>query len=735
MLGSDDVGESGLRYTWAATGTPPAAVSFSANGTNAAKSTTATFARAGDYSLQVTIADGGGLTATSSVNVSVTQTLSGIVIAPSSASVAADGTQQFAATSVDQFGVAMSLPPGISWSVDGGGTIDSSGLFRAGSVVGGPFTVQASSGSHSVTATVNVVPVNKPPTVSSPAAASSNPATGTTTSLSVLSDDDGGEAALTYTWATTGTPPAAVSFSANSSNAAKNTVAMFTTAGNYGFQVTIRDAAGLTTVAGVNVTVTQTVTTIVVSPASATVANGSTQQFAATARDQFGTVLTAQPVMTWTVTGGGNISAGGLFTATAVGGPFTAQATSGAVNGTASIMVTPVNAAPTVATAPSASPNPATGTTTSLSVLGDDDGGEAALTYTWATTGTPPAGVSFSANSSNAAKNTVATFTTAGNYGFQVTIRDAAGLTTVAGVNVTVAQTLTTIVISPASATVTNGSTQQFTATARDQFRTVLSAQPVMTWTVTGGGNISAGGLFTATTTGGPFTVRATAGSVSGTASVTVTAVAAVPAYVQGATMTSDSSSNTIARAFTASTTVGNLIVAAVSWGSSAAVTCSDNRGNAYAVAATAYDSTNNQSLAICYAAGIAGGTTTVTATFSGSAPYLRMAVHEYSGIATSNALDVTAKNTANGTTAANAITSTAAMTTASGDLIFGAVMDTAGTTTIAAGTGFTQRLSVNNKDLATEDRVQPTAGSAAATQTFGRAQRYIAMMGAFRHR
>ena len=54
---------------------------------------------------------------------------------------------------------------------------------------------------------------------------------------------------------------------------------------------------------------------------------------------------------------------------------------------------------------------------------------------------------------------------------------------------------------------------------------------------------------------------------------------------------------------------------------------------------------------------------------------------------------------------------------------------------TIAAGTGFTQRLSVNNKDLATEDRVQPTAGSAAATQTFGRAQRYIAMMGAFRHR
>ena len=52
-----------------------------------------------------------------------------------------------------------------------------------------------------------------------------------------------------------------------------------------------------------------------------------------------------------------------------------------------------------------------------------------------------------------------------------------------------------------------------------------MSPQPTFTWSVSGGGTISTSGLFTAgSTAGGPFTVTATSGSVSGTASVTVTA-------------------------------------------------------------------------------------------------------------------------------------------------------------------------------------------------------------------
>lgn len=96
------------------------------------------------------------------------------------------------------------------------------------------------------------------------------------------------------------------------------------------------------------------------------------------------------------------------------------------------------NNAPTVATAADASPRPVTGTTTNLSVLGADDHGEANLTYTWATIGTPPAPVSFSANSTNAAKNTTATFSQSGSYTLQVTIRDAAGLTVTSSVEVPV---------------------------------------------------------------------------------------------------------------------------------------------------------------------------------------------------------------------------------------------------------------------------------------------------------
>jgi hypothetical protein len=347
--------------------------------------------------------------------------------------------------------------------------------------------------------------------------------TGTSTALSVLGDDDGGEASLTYTWAATGTPPAGVAFSANGTNAAKNTTATFTKAGGYTLQVTVRDPQGATVTSSVAVTVDQSLTSIAVTPSSATINVLTTQQFTAVARDQFAAALATQPTFEWTVSGGGTVSSTGLFTAGATGGgPFVVTATSG-ISGTAQVTVTVPNAAPTVATPASALPSPVTGATTTLSVLGADDGGEANLTYTWATTGTPPAAVSFSANGTNAAKTTTATFSKAGAYSFQVTIRDQSALTVTSTVAVTVNQTLTSIVVSPSSATVNVSATQQFTATARDQFTTNLTTQPSFTWTVSGGGTINASGVFTAgSTAGGPYTVTATSGAVNGTASVTV---------------------------------------------------------------------------------------------------------------------------------------------------------------------------------------------------------------------
>jgi PKD repeat protein len=164
-----------------------------------------------------------------------------------------------------------------------------------------------------------------------------------------------------------------------------------------------------------------------------------------------------------------------------------------------------------------------------LSVLGADEGGEANLTYTWATTGMPPAPVSFRVNGTNGAKNTTATFNKAGIYGFQVTIADAGGLSTTSTVHVTVAQTLTSIAVSPASATLNETATQQFTATVFDQFGNALSTQPSFTWTLAGVGRVNASGLYTAPGNMGFASILATCGAMSGSAAVTIMQILVPP--------------------------------------------------------------------------------------------------------------------------------------------------------------------------------------------------------------
>jgi fibronectin type 3 domain-containing protein len=74
-LGSDDAGEANLTYTWSATVLPAGAASptFDANGTNAAKDTTATFVTPGDYTVQVIATDAGGLQTVATVNVTIAQ--------------------------------------------------------------------------------------------------------------------------------------------------------------------------------------------------------------------------------------------------------------------------------------------------------------------------------------------------------------------------------------------------------------------------------------------------------------------------------------------------------------------------------------------------------------------------------------------------------------------------------------------------------------------------------------
>jgi hypothetical protein len=189
---------------------------------------------------------------------------------------------------------------------------------------------------------------------------------------------------------------------------------------------------------------------------------------------------------------------------------------------------------PVITHSAAATPNPVTGTTTSLSVTATDPSGNTGLTYTWATTGTPPAAVSFSANGTNGAQNTTATFKAAGSYSFQVTVADPSGYIATSSVTVTVNQTLTAVTVSPSSVTVSVGRQQQFTGSSYDQFGNLIATQPSLTWTVkSGGGSIgSSSGLYTAPSSAGSAVVQATSGSVIGTANVTISTAPAQSATV-----------------------------------------------------------------------------------------------------------------------------------------------------------------------------------------------------------
>ena len=105
--------------------------------------------------------------------------------------------------------------------------------------------------------------------------------------------------------------------------------------------MTITDAGGLTATSSVSVTVDQTLTSIAVAPASVTLDENQAQQFIATAYDQFGNALSAQPTFTWAKTSGvGSINASGLYTAPATTGSAGITATSGLIVGSATITVT-----------------------------------------------------------------------------------------------------------------------------------------------------------------------------------------------------------------------------------------------------------------------------------------------------------------------------------------------------------------------------------------------------------
>ena len=81
---------------------------------------------------------------------------------------------------------------------------------------------------------------------------------------------------------------------------------------------------------------------------------------------------------------------------------------------------------------------------------------------------------------------------------------------------------LTSIILAPASVSLTDGASQLFLATAYDQFGKALATPPALTWSVSGLGTINGSGLYTTPASGtGSASVKASSGTVSGLAAVT----------------------------------------------------------------------------------------------------------------------------------------------------------------------------------------------------------------------
>jgi hypothetical protein len=183
--------------------------------------------------------------------------------------------------------------------------------------------------------------------------------------------------------------------------------------------------------------------------------------------------------------------------------------------------------------------------------------------------------------------------------------------------------------------------------------------------------------------------------------------------------------------AFASNNTAGNFIAVVIRSGlASETFTVSDSSGNAYNLALMENQTTDDDTLAIYYAMNIGTGANTVTVTQT-NLTTLRFAILEYSGVATSGSLDVSAAAQGSGAFPNGG----SVRTTANGDLLLGAVM-TSDPEAFAAGSGYGIEQSVPgepNTKLVVEDQIQVTAGSSSASASLGAGDFWAAGLAAFK--
>ncbi len=426
--------------------------------------------------------------------------LASITITPD-VTLTTNATHQFTAVGKDAAGAEVPISP--IWSVvAGGGAVDHDGLFTAGAVAGTfTATVKAVSEGVSGTASVTVI-VGTVVTITVSPDTVTLAIHGTQQFIAVGKDAAGAVVAIVPVWSVVaggGGVDDTGGFIAD------------TVPGSY--PNTVRAAIG--NISG-SATVTVTagaLSSLTVSPDTATLLVNGVQQFTAVGKDANGNVLAITP--TWSVVAnGGNVSTAGLFTAGTQPGTFanTVRATSGTISGSATVAVI-AGALSSITVSPDTATLLINGTRQFTAVAKDAAGNVLAITPTW----------SVVANGGNV--STAGLFTAGTQPGtFANTVRATSGTVSGTATVRVIVGPLATITVSPDTATLLINGTQQFTAVGRDAGGNLVALTP--TWSmVTGGGAIDLDGLLTAGTVAGTYssTVRAMSGGIHGSATLVVT--------------------------------------------------------------------------------------------------------------------------------------------------------------------------------------------------------------------
>jgi uncharacterized protein YjdB len=437
-----------------------------------------------------------------------------VTVAPATASVIVGQTLSLTDTTKDAGGNVLTGRT-VTWSTGNAAlaTVSPAGVVT-GVAIGGPVTITATSEGQAGSATISVIPVPVAKVTVAPAAATVG--VGQTVALSDTTRDASGNllTGRAVTW-TTGNPTVAT--------VSATGVVTGVTAGG---PVTIMAISeGKSDSAEITVS-SVAVASVAVAPAAAGVIVGQTVPLAATVSDAGGNGLTGR-VVTWATSNAAlaTVSATGVVTGVAPGGPVTITATSEGQSGTASITVTLPPVASVTVAPPAASV--AVGLTVPLAATAKDAGGNVLTgrTITWATSDATLATVSDAGLVTGVAIGGPVTVT--------ATSEGQSGEATVTVTPVPVAS----VTVAPATTSVIAGETVPLAATLKDASGNVLAGR-VVTWASSNAllATVSATGVVTGVAAGGPVTITATSEGQSGGATVTVTPVPVASVTIAPAT-------------------------------------------------------------------------------------------------------------------------------------------------------------------------------------------------------